>query len=302
MTLQIRKAERKGKHARIALIGPSGSGKSYTALQLAAGLTRNGKILAIDTEHGSLDKYADILPDGKSFDVIALSMFSPENYIEAIELAQKSGYDTIIIDSLSHAWMGKGGALEMVDRVARRSQSNNNYTAWREVTPLHNQLVEAMIQANAHIIACMRAKTEYVIEKDPDTGKTKVRKIGLAPVQRDGLEYEMDIVADMDMENYMLVSKSRLPFMSGAVVVKPTQTLGVQLREWYDGAAASLPIPTVSIAEPLQRIAGLMNRKGVKLQQLLDAGFPNPREADSDKRDEIISWLEVYGESTDASE
>lgn len=294
MTLQIRKAERKGRHTRLALVGPSGTGKSYTSLLLASGLTRNGKICAIDTEHESLDKYDDILPNGASFSVLPLHYFSPENYIEAIALVAKEGFDTLIIDSLSHGWMGEGGALDLVNKAQRRSQSNNSYVAWRDVTPLHNRLVDSIIQAPMHVIATLRAKTEYVMEKGED-GKTTVRKVGLAPVQRDGLEYEFDIVADMDTSNTLIVSKSRVPFMSGAVVHKPGHDLGVSLREWYDGAKPEPIEQSKPAVEPLlTRVANLMKRKGIKLDVLLSNGWENPRTLDDPTLEKLIQWLEEF--------
>src|SRR5690606_39492702 len=97
------------------------------------------------------------------FDVLNLDTFSPEVYIQAIRAAEAAGYDVLIIDSLSHAWVGKDGALEQVDRVARRMQSNNTFAAWREVTPMHNALVDAMVRSRCLLIVTMRSSTEYKI-------------------------------------------------------------------------------------------------------------------------------------------
>src|SRR3990172_8628166 len=108
--LQFAPATKEKSKARIALIGPSGSGKTYTALSLAAGL--GSAIGLIDTENGSASKYAD---DFK-FSTLSLTEFSPATYVEAIKAAEQAGFDVLIIDSLSHAWMGRGGALEMVER------------------------------------------------------------------------------------------------------------------------------------------------------------------------------------------
>src|SRR5690606_13915360 len=135
--------------------------KTYTALQLAKGLAGpNDRIAVIDTENNSAALYADEF----EFDVLNLDTFSPEVYIQAIRAAEAAGYDVLIIDSLSHAWMGKEGALEQVDKAARRYQGNT-YAAWRDVTPMHNALVEAMVRCKCHLIVTMRAKTEYVVEK-----------------------------------------------------------------------------------------------------------------------------------------
>lgn len=231
--IQFTKATKKQSKLRMALIGPSGSGKTYTALKVGTGL--GGKIAVIDTERGSASKYADLF----EFDTLNLETFSPLTYVEAIKAADAAGYDVLVIDSLSHAWMGKEGALEQVDKAAKRSQSGNSYTAWRDVTPMHNALIDAMLQSRCHIIGTMRTKTEYVIEQN-ERGKSVPKKIGLAPVQRDGLEYEFDVVGDMDAENNFVVSKTRCPALAGAVIQKPGQEVADTLKAWLsDGEPAS---------------------------------------------------------------
>ncbi len=217
----------------MALIGVAGAGKTYTALSIASHLGK--KIAVLDTERGSASKYSDLF----EFDVMEPESFAPKTYIDAIEAAAEAGYDVIILDSLSHAWAGKDGALELVDRAARRAQSNNNFGAWRDVTPQHNAMVDSIITAKIHVIATMRAKTEYVQEKDPKTGRTSVRKVGMAPVQRDGLEYEFDVVADIDSENNLVVGKTRCPAIAGAVFPKAGKEIALRLKNWLtDGGVA----------------------------------------------------------------
>lgn len=212
---------------RLALIGISGGGKTYSALSIASHLGKS--IALIDTEHGSASKYADLF----NFDTCKLSSFHPQNYIDAINAA-KGSYDVLIIDSLSHAWMGKDGALEQVDRIAKRSQISNTFAAWRDVTPLHNQLVETMLSFRSHLIVTIRSKTNYVMEEYEDKGKKKTRpvKVGLAPIQRDGLEYEFDVVGDMDKDNNLIITKSRCPVLSGQMIHKPGKDLAHTLRAW----------------------------------------------------------------------
>jgi hypothetical protein len=227
----FKKATKAQAKLRMAITGPSGSGKTYTALSVASAL---GHIAVIDTERGSASKYADLF----DFDVLELTEYHPRNYIDAIRSARDNGYDVLIIDSLSHAWTGQGGVLELVDRAAKRSQTQNSFAAWRDVTPLHNQLVDTILGTPIHIIATMRSKTEYVLEKD-DRGRTSPRKVGLAPVQRDGMEYEFDVVAEMDMENNLLISKSRCIPLTNVVINRPDVRLGETLKEWLsDGAPA----------------------------------------------------------------
>jgi len=217
----------------MALIGVAGAGKTYTALSIASHLGQ--RIAVIDTERGSASKYSDQF----EFDVLEIESYSPKTYIEAMQAAEEAGYDVLIIDSLSHAWVGKEGALEQVDKAARRTQSGNNFGAWRDVTPMHNAMVDAMISSKCHIIGTMRAKTEYVQEKDPKTGRTTIRKVGMAPIQRDGLEYEFDVVADLDADNNFIVGKTRCSQLAGAVVNKAGREIARTLKNWLtDGAAA----------------------------------------------------------------
>jgi len=224
--LTFAKAVKTQEKLRLALDGPSGSGKTWTALTLGQYLAERsgGRMAVIDSERSSAKKYAQYF----DFDHLSLPDFSPHTYVAAIEAAVGAGYPVIIIDSLSHAWEG---TLALKDEVAKRSRSNDSFGAWREVTPIHNALVDTMLRAPAHVIATMRSKTEYVIERD-DQGKTTVSKLGLKPVQRDGVEYEFDVVGDMDHENTFIVSKTRCHALAGAVIHKPGEKLAETLWEW----------------------------------------------------------------------
>lgn len=223
----FKRAVKTQSRLRLALAGPAGSGKTYSALNVGSVLANGQPLAVVDTERGSASKYSDLF----DFDVLELDTFHPQNYIDAIEAAASGGYAVLVIDSLSHAWMGKDGALELVDRAAKRSQSGNSFAAWRDVTPLHNQLVDAMLRANLHLIVTMRSKQEYVQEKDQN-GKTSVRKIGLAPVQRDGLEYEFDVFGDLDTNNNLIIGKTRCPELTGALIPKPGEPLARTLLAW----------------------------------------------------------------------
>lgn len=210
---------------RMALIGVSGGGKTFTSLKIASSI--GNKIAVIDTERGSASKYSDMF----NFDVLELESFEPQKYIEAIQAAEKLGYDVIIIDSLSHAWNAKGGILEQHEKATLRQKTQNSYTAWRDVTPLHNELINTIIQSKIHIIATMRAKTEYVQERG-ENGKTSIKKVGLAPIQRDGMEYEFDIVADMDIDNNMIITKTRCFYLSGQIYKKPGDEVSKIINDW----------------------------------------------------------------------
>ena len=229
------KFEAKG---RAALIGPAGSGKSFTMLimaRLLAGPT--GRIAAIDTEHGSLSKYADIF----DFDVIELSSFSPGNFLSSLKLAEKEKYDVFCCDSLSHFWVGKDGALEFVDTALLKAKAKANGRAddmagWKEFRPHEREMVDAMIASSCHILCTMRTKNAYEMQTGSDGRKRRV-KIGLSPVQREGLEYEFDFVGMMDDENTLIVDKTRCTVYAGKALSKPRADDFLLFRDWLAGAA-----------------------------------------------------------------
>jgi AAA domain len=223
---QFRRAVKHGAKLRFAVCGPSGSGKTYTLLTLATEL--GGPIALLDTEHGSASKYADIF----EFDVLELDSYDPLRLIELIDDAVEHQYRVLCIDSLSHFWIGKDGELEKVDRAARRMQTPNSFAAWKQVTPIHNALIDKIISAPLHVLVSMRSKTEWILDRDDRTGKTVPRKVGLAPVMRDGIEYEFDVCGEMDQENTLHVTKSRCPKLSGGVFPKPGRHLADVLKEW----------------------------------------------------------------------
>jgi hypothetical protein len=247
------KAVKSQAKLRLALDGPSGSGKTYTALVAATVLAKGGKIAVIDTERKSSSLYSDKF----NFDAVFLDSFSPKAYIDMITAAEENGYAVIVIDSLSHAWEGEGGALDMVDAATKRSQSGNSYTAWKDVTPIHRKLIDAMLQSSCHIIATMRTKVEYVIETN-DRGKSVPRKVGMAPIQRQGMEYEFTIVGDMDTDHNLIISKSRCDFFADKVENKPGAKFFIPLMEWLNsGAPAKQPEPAKqpAPAQPEQAVA-----------------------------------------------
>lgn len=291
--MQLKKAIRSGLNARIALDGPSGCGKTWTALEIATGLARGKKILFLDTEHDSAQKYAE------DFDFYVggnLPDFSPDNYTKFIESAGelKGDVGVLVIDSLSHAWTGKGGALEQVNNISRRSTSGNSFAAWRDVTPMHNRLVEAMLATPFHLIVTMRTKTEYVIEKDEQSGKMKPKKLGMAPIQREGIEYEMDLVGDMNLDHDLIVSKTRYKFLDGAIVNRPTRKLGEDIAKWLDGAAPlSVPITTQEIRD-LVELARAKDKRPEDLGELSKKMFGiSPRDINKEQMEELKKQLEM---------
>lgn len=238
------KAVKHSAKLRMSLSGPSGSGKTYTALTLATALAgEGGSVAVIDTERGSASKYADLF----NFDVMELDSFSPEKFVAGIHEAEQAGYSVVVIDSLSHAWNGTGGLLEIVDGIARRKYQGNTFAAWKDATPLQNALIDAITRAQLHVIVTMRSKQEYALERDERTGKTQPKKVGLAPIQRDGMEYEMDVAADLDVDNTLVIQKSRCSALSGQVISKPDAGVAEILKAWLDGAPA--PVRMKSLQE-----------------------------------------------------
>lgn len=226
MTVQFKRATRLQAKLRLGLIGPAGSGKTMTALRIAAGL--GGKLAVIDTERGSASLYMG--ERGIEFDVIELDSYEVEHFIEGIKAAADGGYSTLVIDSLSHAWAGKGGILEFVDKAGKRSQGGGNFGAWRDATPRHNALVDAILGAPLHVICTLRSKVEYVVENV--NGRNQVRKVGMQPVQRDGLEYEFTVVGDVTQDHDLVVTKTRAAFLKDAVIREAGEDLGKQLAGW----------------------------------------------------------------------
>lgn len=227
----FQKAVKQEAKLRLAIAGPSGAGKTYTALTIAKTLAGGNKVALVDTEHGSASKYADLF----DFDVLNIDPpFHPNRFIEAIKDAQNAGYSVVVLDSLSHAWSGVGGVLDIVDQAATRLKGNT-FAAWKEGTPIYNNLIDGIIRSDIHVISTMRSKQEYVQSQD-ESGRKKVEKLGMSPIQRDGFEYEFDVVFNMDTDNNAVVTKTRCPAIANAVIRKPNNEVADILKNWLHGA------------------------------------------------------------------
>lgn len=248
MALTLKKAQRKRVKLKIGLAAPSGGGKTASSLILGYGLLKGehptwsddqiwDKIAIIDTENGSGELYANCKIGGTvigAYNAISLEPpYEPNKYMDAINACKDAGMEVCIVDSLSHAWSGRGGLLEKQGNVSKRT--GNSYTAWREITPLHNALVDTLLQTDMHVICTMRSKTEYVQEKD-EKGRTTVRKVGMAPVQRDGMEYEFSMFLEIDADHQAFVSKDRTGVIDGQYFTV-TPDVGIKLAHWLEGGA-----------------------------------------------------------------
>lgn len=252
-------------YLRMAVHGPSGAGKTMSALRIARGLVGpDGTIGVIDTERGSAALYAGSTPiDGQTIVFrhgVLAPPFHPNRYVEAINAAAASGIGCLIIDSLSHAWAGEGGALELKDAAAAK-RKGDSFAAWQDVTPLQQRLVDTILSYPGHVIATMRAKQTYVLSESYDDGrkKTKIEKAGMAPIQRDDLEYEFSIVGAIDQDANLTFTKTRLAALSGLVVAKPSEQFGEALAAWLsdgEGEAVESLLPV----SPQARAKSLLDR------------------------------------------
>jgi ABC-type oligopeptide transport system ATPase subunit len=229
---------------KMGIVGPSGSGKTWTALMLAQHIAgAGGKVALIGTEPGAARKYANHF----TFDEVELTNYHPDSFIAAINAAVHYGYDILVIDSLSDEWDNTGGILDIVNTAEKRQTKNSNkFAAWGDATPLHNAFLQAITSSNIHVIGTMRAKTEYVMEEYTDRSgrkKTKPVKVGLKPVQRDGIDYELDVIGEMDTDNTMTISKTRCTELHGAVIQRPGAELATALKAWVDGGEVPQPRP-----------------------------------------------------------
>jgi energy-coupling factor transporter ATP-binding protein EcfA2 len=294
MAFAFKPATKAQAKLRLGLCGPAGSGKTKTMLRVLRGLVGpTGRIAVIDSERGSASLYAE---PANPFDVCELTSFSPENYVQAIHAAEAAGYDALGIDSLSHAWSGKDGALEKVDAAAKRSKSGNSYMAWREVTPLHNAMVDAILQCRCHVVATLRTKVEYVIETN-SKGQQVPRKVGLQPIQRDGLDYEMTIVGDITLDHDLLITKTRAPFLTDAVIRLPGEELGQQLAAWLaDGTVPELPPapePKPAVAPEAAKPAAHANANGGFISEGQRRNLEGVAKANGHTHDGLKAWLAV---------
>ncbi len=224
----FKKATKSQIKIRLALSGASGSGKTYSALAIAQHLGDN--IALIDTEHGSASRYADRF----TFDTCELNDHHPAKYIEAIKAAEAAGYEVIIIDSLSHAWFSE---LELAGK---------GFDGWKNVRPLERKLIDAMIGSSSHIIATMRSKTEWIMEEyTAKDGKTKQapKKIGTAPIQSSGIEYEFDLAGELDYNHILTISKSRCPELADKTFLNPGKDVADTLKAWIGQPQQPQPAP-----------------------------------------------------------
>jgi hypothetical protein len=239
-TFLFRPATKEQAKARVALDGPSGSGKTYTALILATVFAAADatKIGVIDTERGSAAKYAHRF----TFEHLALHTFSPDTLTKALAAAAEQGFGVVVVDSTSHFWEGTDGMLEQVDNAARRSYGGNSFGGWKDARPMERRMIDALVAYPGHVIVTMRTKSEWVIEQN-EKGRTVPRRIGTKPVQREGIEYEFDVVGELDLDNTLCISKTRCEDLAGQVIRKPDDDLAKTILAWLTDGAVMPTVP-----------------------------------------------------------
>lgn len=278
----IEKATVSQAKAKIALIGPAGAGKTYTSLVTAQEL--GSKIIVLDTENKSSAKFADQF----NFDIIRMPDYRIQTYIEGLNYVAGQGYDVVIVDSLSHAWAGEGGALEQAEQAASR-YGGNKFAGWADVTPLQNRLVNTILTYPTHLIATLRMKIEYALVTD-ERGKQKPQKLGLGIIQRDSFEYEFDIIGQLDVDHNLTITKTRCFALDGFMAKKPDGEMGKTIKAWLEGGE---PVKMFNSLDDLLFQINLdfgLAEKGAK-EKIKDLGFNSiPRdEASARKR-----FTEIY--------
>lgn len=271
----FKKATKTELKLRLALSGASGSGKTYSALAIATHLGK--KVAVIDTERGSASRYASVF----DFDVCELNIHHPNKYVEAIRFAENEGYDVIVVDSLSHAWFVE---LDLV---------GGNFNNWRNVRPLERGLIDAIVASRSHMICTMRSKTEYAMDEGQNGKKTAPKKIGTAPIQTSGIEYEFDIAGELDFNHCLTISKSRCPALSDRQFLHPGKDIADELLRWLTDADE--PWQESEIAKA-SRVRAAREAAGLSQQQVVDLlqskfGADKPQQLTTQQVDELIELI-----------
>jgi hypothetical protein len=230
-------ATKQQARARVAFSGASGSGKTFWALTWASILAEGKPIAVIDTERGSASLYADQF----TFDVLEMRPpYHPDRLVEALNSASAAGYGAIVVDSLTHFWSGQGGVLEIVDQASARFKGNS-HAAWQVGTPIQQRMIDALLGFDGHLVATMRAKTEWVMEPD-ERGKVTPRKIGLAPQQRSDIEFEFTMMLEIEANTHRAhVAKSRFAdFADKVFTTNDTAPSAEAFLEWLKSGRAML--------------------------------------------------------------
>lgn len=237
----FKRAERQQVKLKIGISGPSGSGKTLGALILASAIGK--KIAVIDTENGSASLYGDRF----EFDTaIIRPPYTVQKFLESVRMAERSGYDVVVVDSISHEWQGDGSLLAKKEQLDANPKTNH-FANWAPISKEHNQFIGMILNSSCHMICTMRSKQDYIIVEN-DRGKQAPQKVGMSPVQREGIEYEFSTVFDIDMTHSAAVSKDRTGLFDGQRF-KITAETGDAFVKWLSNAKPAEVIPQVEQKE-----------------------------------------------------
>lgn len=241
MAFQVKKAKREKIYPKIAIIAPSGGGKTYGSLRLATGMAeeikketgKDATILMGNTESKRGLYYANEF----NYDIVDLDPpYNPEKFVELIEFAVSEGYDILIIDSSSHEWEGKGGCLEL------QQQAGGTYQSWAKVTPRHQKFINAIADSPITIIATMRGKDQYEMSKD-ERGRASVQKLGVGAKQREGFEYEFTATFLIDQKtNTAEVQKDNTHIFDSEGPTILTEAHGAKIIKWANSGEGYTPV------------------------------------------------------------
>lgn len=156
--------------------------------------------------------------------------FQPEKYVEAIQLCEQSGMEVIIIDGISREWSGKGGCLDLHEKETAKMRIPNSFTAWSSITPKHQAFIDAIVNSSCHVIATVRSKTEYLLTER--NGRQVPQKMGMAPITRDGFDFEVTIAFDIDQQHKAFCTKDRSGLFQDREPFIITPETGRKILDW----------------------------------------------------------------------
>lgn len=258
-------------YARVALEGPPGSGKTWTALVLARAFAgADGKVGLIDTERNSAARYRAHF----RFVHVPMTSYAPSDLTEAVVDATEQGVTVLVIDSGSLFWEGSGGMLEQVDLASAAAGRTDKFgSGWNAMRPVEQQMWNAVLSFPGHVIMTLRVKTDYAVEPDPrHPGKTTVRKIGLKPIQRENVAHEFDIVGDMS-DAVLTVTKTRCPDLFGQSYDRPTEELGYTILDWLDQTSMGEHIDPLVVRDWALDPARTVDELATRREEITRAGL-----------------------------
>jgi hypothetical protein len=285
----VQEAVRPALKARMLLMGPPGSGKTLTGLEIAGTLAEGGPVLVMDTERADAQNYAaltfaDWFEARFGYKFRHLPWHPPYDPRElAHVLAEASGdYAVLMVDSMAHFWRKEGGTLDIAE---------GRFTGWKVARPAQDELIDAILAAESHVLLCVRSKIEYTQEQG-DNGKQVVKKLGMAAMQDDTLEYEVNVALQMDMEHRTTITKSRCIELPVGAYYQPNRAsdLAKVYGTWLkSGRPVAKQTEVDALVSTLNSIADKEARRDAK--QAFVATFGDPNTLEAAKLEDAQKWV-----------